>query len=65
MVEIIYENVDEDIYSDEITDTQFLQLVITIPNFINNIFVQGKLKQYILNNILNTNRVTNNNLFLN
>ena len=61
MVETIYENVDDDIYSDEITDTQFLQLVITIPNFIKNVFVQEQLKQIIIrNNLIDKLKETEN-----
>ena len=52
---------DDDEYSEEISDSTFLEHIIIIPNFIKNLFVQEKLKQIIIkNNLIDKLKETEN-----
>ena len=50
---------------EEITERQLLIFILTIPNFINNKYVQNKLFEIIQTKLLDDNTTFNNNILVN
>ena len=53
------------VYEEEITERQLLIFILTIPNFINNKYVQNKLFEIIQTKLLDDNTTFNNNILVN